>query len=333
MLAQVLRSLKAPLTQENWPDPVPDEGQAVVRLEAASLNRRDYWITQGLYPGISLPAVLGSDGSGVVETVGEGVDPAWIGQPVIVDAGIGWGASEAAQGRDFQVLGMPRDGTLAEKVLVDAIQLYPKPEYLTMEETACLPVGGTTAYRALFVKGELMPGHTVLITGVGGGVALLGMQMALAHGAEVWVTSSSGGKLARAEQAGARGGFNYLDSEWINAAKEQMGAPSLILDSAGGSGYSDLIQLLAPGGRMVNFGSTAGAPPQLDLFKVFWKQLSLVGSTMGSPRDFKAMMDFVSLHQIRPLIDETIPLLEANRGLARLHQSDQFGKIVIRNGA
>jgi zinc-binding alcohol dehydrogenase/oxidoreductase len=218
MKALVLNAIKTPLALEDHPAPSPAAGEAVVALKAAALNRRDYWITQGMYPGIMLPVVLGSDGAGVVASVGTNVDAAWQGREVIIDPGLDWGDSEAAQSTKFHILGLPRDGTFADQVVVPATQLHDKPLHLTWQEAAALPLAGVTAYRALFSQGGLQRGDALLITGIGGGVATFALQFAIAAGANVWVTSSSDEKIARAVALGAKGGFNYKSDSWPKEA-------------------------------------------------------------------------------------------------------------------
>ena len=317
------------LIEETRPDLVAGPGQAVVQLKATALNRRDYWITQGMYPGIQ-PSVLGSDGAGFVSAVGEGVDSAWVGRDVVINPGIDWGSDQACQADAFRILGMPDDGTFATEVVVPVEQLHLKPAHLTWEEAAALPLAGVTAYRALFSQGRLQAGETVLITGIGGGVATFALQFALAAGADVWVTSSSEQKISRAVELGAKGGFNYRAEGWAKAFAQAAGAPQLIIDSAGGPGYRNLLNLAAPGGRIVNFGATAGPPEKVDLFKLFWKQLQLIGSTMGSPADFQAMVEFTNRHQIKPAVDQTFPLAQVNEALQQMASSPQFGKLALQ---
>lgn len=330
MQALVLQSTATPPVIENRADPEAGPGEAVVRLEAAALNRRDYWITQKLYPGIRTPVILGSDGAGVIEAVGAGVDSDRVGEEVVIQPGFGWGEQATAQGRDYHILGTPEDGTLAERMAIDAGHLYPKPSHLSFEEAAALPVAGVTAYRALFPQGGLQAGETVLVTGAGGGVAVFAIQLAVAAGAEVWVTSSSSEKIARAGELGAQGGFDYTAEGWKKSCADQAGPVDLAIDGAGGPGYAALIDLAASGGRIVNYGATAGKPESLDLFKVFWKQLRLQGSTMGSPEDFQAMLTFVEQHGLRPVIDRVEPLENGPAAIASMADSGQFGKIVIR---
>ncbi|HVW21701.1 MAG TPA: zinc-binding dehydrogenase [Opitutaceae bacterium] len=311
------------------PDPVPGPGEARVRLRAAALNHRDVWIKQGKYAGLKYPCIPGSDGAGVVEAVGEGADRGWIGREVIIFPSFGWGAAERAQGPDFSILGLPREGTLAEKIAVPLGQLSPRPEGLSWEEAAVLPLAGLTAYRALFSRAGLKAGERALISGVGGGVALFGLQFAAAAGAATWVTSSSEEKLARAGRLGARGGFLYTRQGWAGAAAAAPGPFDVILDSAGGAGFSDLLDLAAPGGRIVFFGATRGNVPELALRKIFWRQLTLMGTTMGSPSDWRAMLDFVARHRIRPVVESVLPFAQAAAAFELMERGGQFGKIAV----
>lgn len=329
MKALVLQELKQPLQLEDRDDLAPGPGEAVIELKAAALNRRDYWITQGMYPGIQLPVVLGSDGAGVVKRLGEGVSPEWLQRELIINPGWNWGDHEAYQSHEFHILGMPDDGTFASEVRVPAKYLAAKPAHLSWQEAAALPLGGVTAYRAVFTQGRLHPGERVLISGVGGGVATFALQYALAAGANVLVTSSSAEKIARAIQLGATAGFDYRADGWHKQLVSEQGPVDLIIDSAGGDGYASLVDVAAPGGRIVNYGATAGPPKKLDLFKIFWKQLHLIGSTMGSSDDFAAMLAFVNQHKIKPIVDEVFSLADGNEAIERMENSAQFGKLVI----
>ncbi|GAB1488688.1 zinc-binding dehydrogenase [Opitutaceae bacterium] len=311
------------------PDPVAGPGEVVVRLQAAALNHRDLWIKLGQYAGLTFPCTPGSDGAGVVESVGAGVDATWVGTKVVINPAFSWGTHQSAQGRDFSILGLPRAGTLAERVVVPVEQLAAKPDHLSWEEAAALPLAGLTAYRALFVRAQLKAGERVLITGIGGGVALFALQFATAIRSEPFVTSSSAAKLERAGGLGARGGFNYLQPEWrVEAIKA--GGFDVIIDGAGGDGIETLLDVAAPGGRIAFYGATRGNPPGLPLRKVFWRQLSVLGSTMGSPADWAAMTAFVALHRIKPVISEVFPLDRVSDAFALMERGGQFGKIVVR---
>ncbi|HEY1763851.1 MAG TPA: zinc-binding dehydrogenase [Opitutaceae bacterium] len=312
------------------PDPVPGEGEVVVELRAAALNHRDVWIKLGQYAGLKFPCIPGSDGAGLVHSVGSGVDPKWEGREVVINPGMDWGSSEAAQASKFTILGLPREGTLAERVSVPATQLAPKPGHLTWEEAAALPLAGLTGWRALFSRSRLGPGERVLVTGIGGGVALFVLQFAVASGNEVWVTSSSDQKIARAVSLGAKGGFRYDREGWAGAAAKAPGLFDVIVDSAGGPGFGSLIDLSAPGGRVTFYGATRGNVPELALRKIFWRQISLLGTTMGSPADWEAMTAFFDRHRLRPVVSEIFPLGSAPEAFAQMEAGGQFGKIVLR---
>jgi zinc-binding alcohol dehydrogenase/oxidoreductase len=313
------------------PAPVAATGEVVVTLQAAALNHRDVWIKLGQYAGLKYPAQPGSDGAGKVTALGEGVEAEWLGREVIINPSFGWGASEAAFGPEFTILGLPRDGTLAQQIAVPVTQLALKPGHLSWQEAAALPLAGLTAYRALFARAQLRAGDKILISGIGGGVALFALQFAVAQGAEVWVTSSSEEKIAKAVALGARGGFDYTVDGWAKTAAEKLpgGGFDVIVDSAGGPGFEHLIDLAVSGARIVFFGATRGNPPVLPTRKVFWRNISLLGTTMGSPADWRAMLEFVSLHRIVPVVSDTFPLAHVGEAFDLMERGGQFGKIVI----
>lgn len=311
-------------------EPSPAAGEVVVTLKTAALNHRDVWIKLGQYAGLKFPCIPGSDGAGVVSAVGADVDATWIGREVIVNPSFDWGDSEHAQGRSFSILGLPREGTFAEKIAVPAAQLAIKPAPLSWEEAAALPLAGLTAYRALFSRAQLKPTDRVLISGIGGGVALFALQFAVASGAEVWVTSSSPEKIARAVALGAKGGFDYTTTDWAKVAAKAPGPFDVVVDSAGGEGFAALVDVAVAGGRIVFFGVTRGDPPSLPMRKIFWRQISLLGTTMGSPADWRAMIEFVTLHRVKPVIGEVVPLERAAEAFALMERGGQFGKIVLQ---
>ncbi|WP_231863493.1 zinc-binding dehydrogenase [Cephaloticoccus capnophilus] len=312
------------------PEPKPAQGEVCVLLRAAALNHRDLWILRGQYAGLQWPIIPGSDGAGVVSELGAGVSRELLGREVIINPALGWGESAAAQGQAFSILGLPREGTLAERVCVPADQLAPRPEHLDWCEAAALPLAGLTAWRALVSRAQVRAGERVLISGIGGGVALFALQFAVALGAEVWATSSSPEKLVRAAELGARGGFLYTRSDWAREAVEQSGGGfDVIIDSAGGPGFESLIDAAAAGGRIAFYGSTRGNVPELALRKVFWRQLSLLGSTMGSPADWAAMLDFVNRKELRPIISAHYPLAQTAEAFALMERGEQLGKIGI----
>ncbi len=314
------------------PAPVAGPDDVVIDIRAAALNHRDVWIKLGQYAGLKWPCIPGSDGAGVVASVGSNVSPDWIGREVIIYPALDWGPDQSAQAAAFSILGLPRDGTLAQQIVVPAKQISPKPAHLSWEQAAALPLAGVTAHRSLFARAKVVRGERVLISGIGGGVALFALQFAVGIGAEVWVTSSSDEKIERARQLGARGGVNYTSASWTTELREQAGAFDVIVDSAGGEGFESLIDAAAPGARIVFFGATRGNPPVLPMRKVFWRQLSLLGSTMGSPDDWAAMLRDVDGLQLAPVVSEVIPFERAADAFALMERGGQFGKIVVTVG-
>ena len=310
-------------------DPTPGPGEVLIRLQAAALNRRDLWIKLGQYPGINYPVTPGSDGAGVIEAVGDDTADWAVGDEVVINPSFDWGESKHVQGADFTILGLPRAGTLAEKVVVPLAQLARKPAHLSWPEAAALPLAGLTAYRAVFSRAQLRSGERVLLSGIGGGVALFALQYAVAIGAEVWVTSSSDEKIARAIELGAKGGFNYREDGWAKAARKSGLGFDVIVDSAGGDEFGALVDLCRPGARVVFFGATRGNPDVLPMTKIFWKQLSLLGTTMGSPADWGAMVAFVEQHLIKPIVSDKFALSDAPAAFDLMEQGGQFGKIVV----
>ena len=319
MQALVLREKGQPLHYGEWPDPEAASGEVVVQLKAAALNHRDVFITQGLYPGIETPIILGSDGAGLLD-----------GREVVLNPSIGWGADPDIQAKSYRILGLPDHGTFAQKVALPGTQIYDKPAHLSWEEAAALPLAGLTAYRALFTKGQIKPGQKVLISGVGGGVALFAFQFAVAAGAEVYVTSGSEEKLARARQMGAAGGANYKNPDWGQVLNSQAGAFHLVLDSAGGEGFTTLLKLCAPAARLITYGGTQGAVPKFLPQRIFWKQISILGTSMGNDREFADMLKLVKEKKIHPVVDSTYPLAQGAAAFERMDQGLQFGKIVLQ---
>ncbi|MDX5346615.1 MAG: zinc-binding dehydrogenase, partial [Hymenobacteraceae bacterium] len=252
------------------------------------------------------------------------------GMEVLINPNINWGDSEKAQSQEYTILGLPTNGTFAEYVCVAADRVHPKPAHLTFEQAAALPLAGLTAYRALFTRAQLQPAEKVLITGAGGGVALFAIQFAIAAGAEVYVTSGSDEKIARAKEMGARGGINYRQDDWFKQLKKEAGLFDVIIDSAGGDQFAHLVDLAAPGGRIAFYGGTLGKINNLIPGRIFWKQLSILGSTMGSDADFKNMLAFVAKHKLVPEVDSVFPLSETEQAFRKMDAGKQFGKIVIK---
>jgi NADPH:quinone reductase-like Zn-dependent oxidoreductase len=301
-----------------------------ISLVASALNHRDEWSRQGLYPNLRDGVILGSDGAGTVVEIGSGVSTDWLGKEVIINPAIDWGAEEHAKSNDFKILGIPDNGTLAEYVQVPSDRLHHKPAHLSWEEAAALPLAGLTAYRAVFVQGGLQKKEKVLITGIGGGVAQFAAQYAHAAGADAYVSSSSPEKIDKAKQLGVLEGFNYKDPNWVEAVKTSVGGFDLIIDSAMGDTINDLIDAVNPGGRIIFFGATMGNPSGFNARKVYWNQITIKGSTMGSDNDFLRMLEFVNERKIVPIVDKVYGMKDAIAAFERMKAGQQMGKIVIR---
>ncbi|MFZ4543663.1 MAG: zinc-binding dehydrogenase [Saprospiraceae bacterium] len=321
MKAMILVAKDQPLMYEDIEMPITEAGEILVELKAAALNHRDVWIQKGLYAGIKYPAILGSDGSGKT------LD----GRHVVLNPSLNWGPNPHVQGKSYTILGLPTDGTFAEYVKVPVENVFDKPSHLNFEEAAAFPLAGLTAFRVLFTKGHAVAGDRVLISGVGGGVALMAMQLAIAAGCEVWVSSGSDEKIEKAKAMGAKGGINYKSEGWAKQLVALSGGFDVIIDSAVGDGFADLINICAlPGGRVVFYGATSlgniqGIKPAI----VFWKQISIIGSTMGNPQEFAEMLKFVEKHQIKPVVDQVFALQDANAAMKKMDEGKQFGKLVL----
>lgn len=343
-------SLPSSLQLNTVPVPTPGPNQVLVKLVAAALNHRDLFIRQHLYPGISFTNPLFADGYGIITTVGASCSAATkelLNKPVLLLPHRGWASDPDGPenlGRDFVILGASRGtdaGTGQEYIAVDENDVVPAPGHLTPAEGAALPLVGLTGWRALVSKGggNAEPGRNILVTGIGGGVALQVLQFAVARGCNVWVTSGDRRKIERATAAelGARGGVCYKDADW----DKQLGAllpaerPYLdaVIDGAGGDVVGRTVKLLKPGGVIVSYGMTVG--PKMDwLMQATLKHIDLRGSTMGSTREFKEMVEFVRAHKIRPVVSRVVKGLDNLEGIESLFddmkEGRQFGKLVIQ---
>jgi zinc-binding alcohol dehydrogenase/oxidoreductase len=311
--------------------PVPEirDDEALIRIAAAALNRRDLFITQGLYPNIRPPVTLGSDGAGTIAALGAVVSDLRVGDDVVIDPMLGWGDDPRVWNADRStILGMPRDGTFAQYVAVPIESVYSKPSQLSMEEAAAIPLAGLTAYRALFTRAALQRGETVLITGVGGGVQSFVLLFAKQAGARAVVTSSSDEKLERARALGADLAINYVtEPNWAKLLRST--APiDLVVDSSGGETLRKALDVVRPGGRIVIYGGT-NPDAAIKLFPLFWKHVTILGTSMGSPQDFAAMLKLFD-GGLRPVVDRVFALSEAKEAFAHLAAADHFGKIVLR---
>jgi NADPH:quinone reductase-like Zn-dependent oxidoreductase len=330
----VLHELGGPdqLSYEDVPEPEPGPGETVVRLRAAALNRRDVFVTYGQYPGArpeALPVILGSDGSGEVVARGEGAGGPDEGSEVVVNPALYWGDDPRKPGKEYRILGLPDDGTFAQFVKAPAENVFPKPSHLSHEEAAAIPLGALTAYRALVTRGEVEEGETVVVPGVGSGVATLVVQMAAALGARVFVTSGSDEKIEKAKEFGAEGGVNYNSEDWSRELKSMAGSVDLSVDLAGGEAFNALVSLAKPGSRIVAVGATAGPTSKAMTIRISLKHLDVLGTAMGTNEEFGAMLDLYAEHGLRPIISETFSLEETAAAMQYMEEGKGIGKIVL----
>ena len=318
------------LRYEEIPTPRPGPGQVLVQLKAAALNHRDVWIRLGMQMADRLPLIPGSDGAGLVAEVGPGVAQVKVGDVIVIVPSLNWGDREDRPSPAFKILGGPDPGTYAEFIVVPAENVFPKPSPLSMEEAAAMPLASLTAWRAVITRGQVRPGERVVVLGVGGGVATFALQIARAAGASVIVTSSSEAKLTRAMEMGADLAINYTSEDWEKIVLDRTGGGAdVIIDSVGKKTWGKALCALRPGGRLVTFGATTGRTTEVDIRHVFWNQLSILGTTMGSPREFAAMLALYAAGRLKPVVDSAFPLREAAEGHRRMDEGQQFGKIVL----
>ena len=310
--------------------PALEKNQVMVKMGAVALNRRDQWIREGKYPNIQINTTLGSDGCGEVVALGSEVSQMWLGKIVMINPNVNWGENEKVQSSDYSVLGMPFDGTFSEFMAVDVDHIIEKPSFLTVEQAAALPLGGLTAYRAIMNHGQLNDNSSVLISGFGGGVAQFAFQFAIAMKARVYVTSGSREKIDRAIEMGANDGFNYKEEDWHKEALKKSGGFDIVIDSAGGNAINSFIKIMKPAGRIVFYGATNGLPDKIDLYRMFWNQITLQGSTMGNDTEFGEMVEFVDKYKITPLIDSVRSFNDILSAFDQMKAGERIGKLVIR---
>jgi NADPH:quinone reductase-like Zn-dependent oxidoreductase len=312
------------LVLEEAPDPVPGSGEVLVRLRASALNHLDVWTRKGL-PSVPKPRILGADGAGVVEALGDGVSGFEPGERVVLNPGI-----EVGGGR-IHVIGEHGDGTNAELIAVPATNVHPIPDELSFEEAAAFPLVFETAYRMLVTRAGLREGEWVLAWGIGGGVSTATLAIGKALGANVMVTSSSEAKLERARELGADATVNHASGDVKEAVKEATGGrgADIVVETVGEATWATSLQVAAPGGRITVCGATSGPNPPAALHRVWWKQLSILGSTMGTGEDFAGAFELVKSGRARPVVDTVLPLEEIRAGHERLEAGEQLGKIVL----
>ncbi|HZD87741.1 MAG TPA: zinc-binding dehydrogenase [Gaiellaceae bacterium] len=312
------------LVLEEAPDPEAGPGEVLVRLRASALNHLDVWIRQGL-PSVPKPRILGADGAGVVEALGDGVEGFEPGERVVLNPGI-----EVGGGR-IHVIGEHGDGTNAELIAVPTTNVHPVPDGLSLEEAAAFPLVFETAYRMLVTRAGLREGEWVLVWGVGGGVGTAALTIAKALGAHVVATSSSEAKLERAREIGADATVEHTSGDVKEAVREATGGRGVdvVVEHVGEATWRTSLDVAAPGGRIAVCGATSGPNPPAALHRIWWKQLTILGSTMGTREDFAGAYELVASGRARPVLDVVLPLEEIRAAHERLEAAEQFGKIVL----
>jgi NADPH:quinone reductase-like Zn-dependent oxidoreductase len=312
------------LMLEKVPDPEPRPGEVLIRLRASALNHLDIWIRKGL-PSVPKPRILGADGAGTVEALGEGVAGFEPGERVVINPGV-----EAGDGT-IHVIGEHGDGTNAQLISVPATNVYPIPGGLSYEEAAAFPLVFETAYRMLVTRARVQPDEWVLLWGIGSGVSTAGLAIAKALGARTIVTSSSDEKLARARELGADVAVNHARGDVKAAVKEATGGhgADVVVEHVGEATWRTSLDVAAREGRIAVCGATSGPNPPAALHRVWWKQLTILGSTMGRKADFEGAYALVAEGRARPVVDEVVPLEQIRAAHARLEAGEQLGKIVL----
>jgi len=310
------------LRYEDVPDPEPGDGEVLVRLAAASLNHLDVWVRMGL-PSVPKPRILGADGAGVVEALGPGVDGLAVGDRVVLNPGLDHGAT-------ISVIGEHCDGTHCELIAIDAKQVFPLDDRLSFEEAAAFPLVSETAYRMLVTKAAVQEGEWVLIWGIGGGVATAAFEICRALGARTIVTSGSDEKLEQARAWGADVAVNHHTADVVKAVKEATGkGVDIVIETVGEATWARSLAAVGPAGRVAVCGATSGPNPPAALYRFWWKQLTVYGSTMGTREDFLGAYEFVRSGRARVHVDKVFPLAETRAAHERLEAGEQLGKIVL----
>ncbi|KAJ4480089.1 NAD-P-binding protein [Lentinula aciculospora] len=321
-----------------------NSGEILVKMRAVAFNHRDVWIRKGLYPSIQDGAVYGADGAGVVVASGDSQDDMMLNQRVFLLPSHGWDDHPDAPESQFGVIGgvrWPALGTFAVYVIVEKDNIVPSAPHLSDIDMAAWPVAGITAWRATMVNAAVQPGQNILITGIGGGVALVALQLAVAQGASVYVTSGHQEKIDKAIELGAKGGAGYKDANWpkeihkLVRKNSPAGFPAMldaVVDSGGGDIMASIGSILKQGGRVVCYGMTANPKVTFTMREVLRNQ-KLIGSTMGSTQDLRDATKFLSKHKIIPVVSQVVYGLEnAEKGFEMLESGMQFGKVVIEIG-
>jgi NADPH:quinone reductase-like Zn-dependent oxidoreductase len=302
------------LRYEDAPDPEPGPDDILVQLRAASLNRLDLWVRSGL-PSVPKPRILGADGAGVDEA----------GRRVVINPGV-------EHGDRITVIGEHTDGTHAELIAVPASNVYPIPDGLSFEDAAAFPLVFETVYRMLVTRAGLREGEWVLVWGVGSGIGSAALVIAKALGARVLATSSRAEKLERALELGADAVVNHERGDVVEAVKEATGGPGVdvVVEHVGEATWQTSLQAARAHGRIAVCGATTGANPKASLHRIWWKQLTILGSTMGTKADFEGAYELVASGRAKPVVDSVFPLADARSAHERMESGEHFGKIVLR---
>ncbi|MEK3889209.1 zinc-binding dehydrogenase [Bacillus sp. FSL K6-3431] len=301
----------------------PNAGEVRIRLKTVGLNHRDLFVLNRHKP-TEPPLIIGSDGAGIVDAVGKGVTHVQVGDEVIINPGLGWTENSEAPPNGFEIVGLPDHGTFSEQIVIPAGNAILKPEYLTWEEAGVLSLAALTAYRALFTRGNISAEKTLLIPGIGSGVATFILQFAKAADATVYITSRSHEKRRMALELGADKAIDS-NGDWNEALDGEK--VDIVIESVGAATFNKSLNQLRPGGTIVAFGASAGDEIQLNLRDFFYGQFNLLGSTMGSAEEYNEMIQFIDTHKITPVIDRIYPLSQFEEAFKRMENADQFGKI------
>ncbi|KAI1318116.1 hypothetical protein EDD11_007168 [Mortierella claussenii] len=308
------------------------DNQVLLEINAVSFNHRELWIRKGQYPGIVFGSVLGADGVGRVVDIKGGPSKLQLGDRVVVMPSIGWTKDPRGPEDAYYILGGGHaGGVFTEYYVAEQDNIFKAPDHLSDVEAAALPLAGLTAYRALFTKGQVAQGQNVLITGIGGGVALMALAFAVAAGANVYVTSSDEDKIAKAVRLGAKGGVNYKDVKWGQNVQKLADGEffDVVIDGAGGDGAKTFSKILRLGGIIVSYGMTV--KPQVDYtMAAVLRNIEIRGTTMGSRREFEQMLEFVSTHKLKPVVSQVWHGLEfSEQAFNTMKSGTQFGKLVL----
>lgn len=318
--------------------PEPGPGEVRVAVRAAAMNHLDLWVRRGLPIEITMPHIGGSDLAGIVDAVGPNVEGVQPGMRVVVDPSLdyhwydGVGTDPDYPPPEFRIIGEHTQGGFAECCVVPAANLFEVPESVSFEDAAAASLVGVTAWRGLMVRGKLKAGERVLVTGGSGGVSTIAIQMARDAGAEVFAVTSGVENVERLETLGAHFVYDRKQGDWAKRVwRDSEGeGVHLILDSVGEAIWPQCLKALAVQGRLVTYGATTGAKGDTEIRLVFWKQLSILGSTMGSPEDYRAAMNLVFQGRVKPVIHSALPLFQARQAHEMLEAGTVFGKLVLK---